>query len=181
MISKTMAEAMNEQINAELYSSYLYLAMAAWAQDQNLPGVAHWLLMQTEEERLHGMKIFYFLLERGDRPVLKPITTGNFSWKSTKEVFEEILKHERHVTSLINKLVDLAIKESDHATNNFLQWYVAEQVEEEASAEAVLRQLQLMEGAPGGMFLLDRELATRAFATELVPMLPGGASFGKSA
>ncbi len=181
MISATMEKALNEQVNAELYSSYLYQSMAAWAADQNLPGFTHWLMMQTEEERIHGMKIFHFILERGGKATLAAIATPKNTWDSPKAVFEEVLKHEQYVTSLINKLVDLAIKESDHATNNFLQWYVAEQVEEEATAEAVLRQLRLMEGAPGGLFMIDREMGTKTFATELVPMLPGGASFGKSA
>ncbi len=163
MLSQKMQDALNEQINAEYYSSYLYLSMAAHCEAINLDGFANWLRVQTQEEMAHAMKIFDFVLERGGRVELKPIEGPPAQWDSPVAIFEATLKHEQHVTSRINKLVDLAIDQSDHATNAFLQWFVNEQVEEEATADAILQKLKLMADAPGGLFLLDRELAQRTF------------------
>ncbi len=163
MISAKMQDALNEQVNAEYYSSYLYLAMAAHCEAINLKGFANWFRVQTQEEMVHALKIFDFVLERGGRVELKPIEGPPTQWDSPVAIFEATLEHERHVTSRINKLVDLAIAESDHATNAFLQWFVSEQVEEEASVDDVLQKLKLTAGAPGGLFLLDQELAQRTF------------------
>jgi ferritin len=163
MISPKMQEALNDQINAEYYSSYLYLAMAAHCAGNNLAGFASWFRVQTQEEMFHAMKFFDYVLERGGRVELKPIEGPPTEWDSPVAIFEATLEHERHVTSLINKLVDLAVAERDHATQAFLQWFVNEQVEEEASAESILRKLQMVAGAPGGVFWLDRELAQRTF------------------
>lgn len=164
MLSQKMQEALNEQVNAELYSAYLYLSMSAHCADINLDGFAHWLRMQYQEETSHGLKIFDFVVDRGARVALKPIEGPPSEWESPLAVFQAVLDHERHVTSLINKLVDLSIAESDHATNGFLQWFVAEQVEEEATADDILQKLKLMANAPGGLFMLDRELAQRPAA-----------------
>jgi len=163
MIKKKIEDAFNEQINAELYSSYLYLSMSAYFESLNLPGFANWMRMQSLEENMHAMKFYDYIHERGGNVKLKTIATPPTTWKSPLEVYEETLKHEEHVTALINNLVDLAIAEKDHASNNFLQWFVAEQVEEEASADAVLQKLKLLKDSSHGLFMIDRELATRVF------------------
>ncbi len=163
MISKSMEDALNEQVNAELYSAYLYLSMESYFKAQNLNGFANWMRVQTQEEVSHAMKIYDFINERGGRVILKAIEGPETDWDSALTVFNAVYEHEQKVTSLINNLVDLAIKEKDHATNSFLQWFVNEQVEEEASADGILQQLKMMEKAPGGMFMLDRELGQRVF------------------
>ncbi len=163
MISKKMEEALNEQVNAELYSAYLYLSMESYFKSLNLNGFANWMRVQTQEEVTHAMKIYDFVNERGGRITLKAIEGPPTEWDSPLAVFEAVYVHEQKVTGLINDLVDLAIKEKDHATNTFLQWFVNEQVEEESSADEVVQQLKMMENAPGGMFMLDRELGQRVF------------------
>jgi ferritin len=163
MISKKMEKALNEQVNAELYSAYLYLSMEAYFKSLNLNGFANWMMVQTQEEVSHAMKIYGFIDERGGRITLKAIEGPKTEWDSPLAAFEAVYEHEQKVTSLINNLVNLAIGEKDHATNSFLQWFVNEQVEEEASADQLVQQLKMMEKAPGGMFMLDRELAQRVF------------------
>jgi ferritin len=163
MISKKIEEALNGQVNAELYSAYLYLSMESYFKSLNLDGFANWMRVQTQEEIMHAMKIYDFIDERGGRVTLKAIEGPPTQWESPLAVFEAAYAHEQKVTGLINGLVDLAIKEKDHATNTFLQWFVNEQVEEEASADAIVQQLKMMEDAPGGLFMLDRELAQRVF------------------
>ena len=158
-----MEEALNEQVNAELYSAYLYLSMESYFKSLNLNGFANWMRAQTQEEVAHAMKIYDFVNERGGRAILKAIEGPETEWDSPLAVFEAVYVHEQKVTGLINDLVDLAIKEKDHATNTFLQWFVNEQVEEESSADEVVQQLKMMENAPGGMFMLDRELGQRIF------------------
>ena len=161
MLSEKMQGALNAQINAEYYSSYLYLSMAAHCQAINLEGFASWLRIQADEEMIHAMKIYDFVLERGGRVDLTAIEAPPTEWESPLAIFEATYAHEQYVTERINKLVDLAIAESDHATNAFLQWFVNEQVEEEASADAVLQKLRLMADAPGGLFMLDQEMGQR--------------------
>ncbi len=163
MISKKMQDALNEQVNAELYSAYLYLSMEAFFRSKNLNGFANWMKVQTQEEMAHVMKIYGFIDERGGRIRLKAIEGPPTEWATPLAVFEAVLEHEQKVTGLVNDLVDLAIKEKDHATNSFLQWFVSEQVEEEASADAAIQQLKMVESAPGGMFMFDRELGQRIF------------------
>jgi len=163
MISKKMEKALNEQVNAELFSAYLYLSMEAYFKSLNLNGIATWMRVQTQEEVAHAMKIYEFINERGGRITLKAIEGPETKWDSPLAVFKAVYEHEQKVTGLINNLVDLAIEEKDHATNTFLQWFVNEQVEEEASADQVIQQLKMMENAPGGMFMLDRELGQRVF------------------
>jgi len=163
MLSKKMEKALNDQINAELYSAYLYLSMASYFESANLKGFANWMRVQNQEETLHAMKFFDYVLEKGGKVALQPIEGPQTTWKSPQAAFEAVYAHEQKVTALINKLVDLAIKEKDHATNITLQWFVTEQVEEEASADEVVQKLKLMANAPGGMFMLDRELAQRVF------------------
>lgn len=172
MISKKMEEALNGQVNAEMYSAYLYLSMESYFKSQDLNGFANWMRVQTQEEMVHAMKIYDFINGRGGRILLKAIEGPPTQWDSPLAVFEAAYEHEQKVTGLINGLVDLAIKEKDHATNAFLQWFVNEQVEEEASADAIIQQLKMMENAPGGLFMLDRELAQRVFVP---PPAPGQA------
>jgi len=163
MISKKMEKALNEQVNAELFSAYLYLSMEAYFKSLNLNGFANWMKVQTQEEVAHAMKIYEFINERGGRITLKAIDGPETKWDSPLAVFKAVYEHEQKVTGLINDLVDLAIEEKDHATNTFLQWFVNEQVEEESSADDMVQQLKMMEKAPGGMFMLDRELGQRIF------------------
>lgn len=163
MLSKKMEKALNEQVNAEMYSAYLYLSMESYFKSLNLNGFANWMRVQTQEEMSHAMKIYDYVNERGGRMLLKPIEGPPREWDSPPAVFEAVLAHEQKVTGLINNLVDLAIEEKDHATNSFLQWFVTEQVEEESSAGDNVQKLKMMENAPGGMFMLDRELSQRVF------------------
>ena len=158
-----MEKALNEQVNAELFSAYLYLSMEAYFKSLNLDGFANWMRVQTQEEITHAMKIYEFIDERGGRIILKAIDGPDTEWDSPLAVFEAVYKHEQKVTGLINNLVNLAIEEKDHATNTFLQWFVNEQVEEESSADQMVQQLKMMDNAPGGMFMLDRELGQRVF------------------
>jgi ferritin len=161
MISKTMQDAINEQINKEFYSSYLYLAMAAYFEDKNLPGFAHWMRLQAEEEREHAMKFFNYLVDRGSRPVLKSIATPPAEWKSSLEVFQEVQKHEAHVTASINALYELALQEKDYPTQVLLHWFIQEQVEEEKNAAEIVQQLELIEAHGTAVLMLDHRLAKR--------------------
>jgi len=162
VIDGRMQEALNKHINAELYSSYLYLSMSAYSQSVNLAGFAHWMRVQAREELSHAMKFYDHVLERGGTVALQPVEAPPPRWDSPLAVFEEAYRHEQKVTGLINQLVDDAVQTRDHATNNFLQWFVSEQVEEEASAEAIVQKLRLVGDAPGGLFVLDHELGGRA-------------------
>jgi len=164
MISKKLEGAINEQINAELFSSYLYLSMSAYFESISLPGFANWMRVQAQEELFHAMKFFDFINERGGKVILKDIKASQWQWKSPLEVFEHVYSHEQKVTTLINGLVNLAVGEKDHATNNFLQWYVTEQVEEEASAGGMVKKLQLVGDTGNALFMMDQELAKRVYA-----------------
>ena len=161
MIGKKMEVALNEQINAELYSSYLYLSMSAYLESLNLRGFAHWMRVQAREEEGHALKIYDHIIERGGRVTLGAVEAPPTEWDSPLAVFEQVASHEQKVTGLINELVDLATSENDHATRSFLQWFVDEQVEEEDAANQVLEKFRLVAAAPGGLFMIDRELAER--------------------
>lgn len=163
MVSEKMQDALNGQMNAELYSAYLYLAMAAYYEDSDLPGFANWMRVQAQEEMTHAMKFYDYLVRRGARVALDTIEKPPFEWESPLDVSEKVLEHEIKVTGLINNLVDLAVDEKDHATNNFLQWYVAEQVEEEESVGAVLQKVRLAGNSSSGLLMVDSELANRVF------------------
>lgn len=163
MISKKMENALNEQINAELYSAYLYLAMAAYFESENLPGFAVWMRVQFEEETSHAMKIFDFVNERRGRVALKAIDKPAKEWKSPLAAFEASFEHEQMVSGRINELVNLALAEKDHATNAFLQWFVTEQVEEETSVDTIVQKLKMADKAPGALFMIDQELGQRTF------------------
>ena len=157
MVSTKMEEALNKQLNAEVYSGYLYLSMAAYFEETDLSGFANWMRVQAQEELSHGMKFYDYLVQRGTRVTLSEIKKPQFSWESPVDVFEHVLSHEKVVSGMINDLVDLAIEERDHSTNNFLQWFVAEQVEEEESASDALSKVKLASEASNGLFLLDSE------------------------
>jgi ferritin len=166
MLSKIIEKELNDQINAEYWSAYFYLSMAAYFENKNLPGFANWMKVQYQEEISHVMKFFNYVNERGGRVLLKPIDAVKTEWKDEIEVFEETLKHEQKVTGLINNLVNIALEEKDHATHNILQWFVSEQVEEESSVDEILQQLKMMEGNKHGLLMLDRELKQRTFIDE---------------
>ena len=161
MVKEKMVEALNEQINAELYSAYLYLSMSAYFEDVNLTGFSNWMRVQSQEELNHAMKIYDFVVELGERVELFTVQKPPKEWESPLAAFEAAYKHEQHVTGLINNLVDMAISDKDHATNNMLQWFVAEQVEEEASANEIVQKLRLVGEEGRGLLILDRELAQR--------------------
>jgi len=162
MLSEKMEKALNQQINAEMYSAYLYLSMASYFESVDLEGCANWMKAQTQEEMIHAMKIYDFVIERGGRVLLDTIKAPQQKWDSALAVFEHAYEHEQLVTSLMNDLMNLAIEEKDHATQIFLQWFVSEQVEEEASASGVVQKLKLADASKGGgLFMVDRELAQR--------------------
>ena len=161
MLGKKLEKALNEQINAELYSAYLYLSMAAWFESQNLPGCAAWMRIQTKEEYAHGLKIFDFVNERRGRVVLRAIDEPAKEWKSPLAAFEAAFEHEQYITGRIDDLVNLANQDKDHATASFLQWFVNEQVEEEASVDTIVQMLKRAEKAPGALLMIDRELGQR--------------------
>ncbi len=163
MISQKLEQAINYQINRELFSEYYYLSMASYFNSTGLSGFENFFLVQVEEERFHAMKMYRFLNEKGGRVNLEAIEAPKTDFKSAMEVFELAYKHEQLVSGLINDLMDLAIKENDHAAKNFLNWFVEEQVEEEASMDTILNKLKLIGGEGHGLLMLDNELSQRAF------------------
>ena len=163
MISAKMQKALNEQINFEYFSAYLYFSMAAHFEAKGLKGCANWMRVQNKEELLHVDKFFDYIIERGGKVILAEIAKPETTWRTNLAAFENAYEHEQKVTARIGKLVDLARAEKDHATENFLQWFVAEQVEEEASVSAVVDQIRLAGESGGGMFMIDKELAGRVF------------------
>jgi ferritin len=161
MITKTVQNAINEQINKELYSSYLYLSMAAYFEDKNLPGFANWMYVQAEEERGHGMKLFEHLLERSGKVELKPIAGPQTTWNTSLEVFKHVQEHEAAVTASINTLYELALKEKDYPFQVALQWFISEQVEEEKNAAEIVQQLELIDAKGTAVLMLDHQLGKR--------------------
>jgi ferritin len=163
MLSQKLQDAFNTQINKELYSEYLYLSMAAYCYNLDLDGFANFFIVQTQEEHFHAMKMFNFVTDCNGKVILKPIAGPEVDFKSIIEVFEKTLAHEQFITKSINELMDLAVKESDHASASLLKWFVDEQVEEEATDSKLLSKLKLINGEGHGMLMLDAELATRVF------------------
>ena len=167
MLSKKLLKALNDQINLELYSWYLYLSMSSWFKDQNLPGMSNWMMMQAKEEMEHARKIWGYIFDRRQTPVFEQIDKPKLSWKSPIDAFKDAFKHEQAVTKSIHKLYELAQKEKDHAAVSFIQWFVDEQVEEEATVDEIITRINNYGDFKGGIFLLDGELAGRtAPATE---------------
>ena len=163
MINSKLEKAINDQINAEMYSAYLYLSMSAYLESLNLPGFATWMRVQFEEEQFHAMKFFTYLNDRGGRVKLEAIEKPQFEWNNVIEVFEKTLEHEIHVTDLLNNIADIAEAERDRPTKNLMIWFIDEQVEEESTAERIINELKLINGEGHGMLMLDRELGTRVF------------------
>ena len=163
MLSEKMREALNVQINKEIYSAYLYLSMATYFESVSLNGFANWQKVQAQEEMVHAMKFYGYINERGGKVDLQAIEAPPTTWESALAVAEHTLKHEQLVTSLINGLVKLAREENDYATESFLKWFIDEQVEEEASAGAVVEKIKLAGDKGGGIFMLDREMGARVF------------------
>jgi ferritin len=172
MIGKKMQKALNAQINEEFYSAYLYLSMSANFEAMNLSGFANWMRVQTQEEMVHAMKIFDYVLSRGGRVELKPLGGPQTEWQTALEAHEAGLKHEQHITECINNLSKLAREENDNASVIFLDWFVNEQVEEEKNADQVIKNLKLIGKDGPGLFMIDREMATRVF----VPPAPASAA-----
>jgi ferritin len=160
-MNQKIQDAFNRQINAELFSSYLYLSMSAYFDSLNLNGIASWMRLQAQEEHMHAMKFFNFINECGGRVVLTNIDAPQTEWSSPLDAFEETCKHEAKVTSLIHELVELSSGEKDHAANVFLQWFVTEQVEEEATAQGIRDKLKLVNDNPVAILMVDRELGQR--------------------
>ncbi|WP_290596293.1 MULTISPECIES: ferritin [unclassified Archaeoglobus] len=165
-ISEKMVEALNEQINAEIYSAYLYLSMAAYFDSIGLKGFANWMRVQWQEELTHAMRLYDYVVERGGRVKLYAIEEPPSEWESPLTAFEHTYEHEVNVTKRIHELVELAMSEKDYATYNMLQWFVAEQVEEEANASEIVDKLRLIGDDGRGLLMLDTELGARRFVPE---------------
>jgi ferritin len=163
-MNKKIEDAFNEHLNAEFHSSYLYLSMANYFTAQNLEGMASWMQIQTEEERQHAMKFVDFINDRDGRVVLKQIDQPKVEWTSPLAAFQDAYEHECLISSKINKLVDLAIAENDHAANTFLQWFVSEQVEEESATLSVVDKLKLIGDNSTGLLMIDQQLSQRPAA-----------------
>jgi ferritin len=163
MISKKLQDAINSQINYELYSSYLYLAMGAHLETKNLKGMASWMQVQAQEEIFHAMKFFNYLNERDGQVILEAIDQPPKEWSSPQAAFEDAYGHEQKVTTRINNLMSLAIEEKDYASQSFLQWYIDEQVEEEASVSEIADKLEMIGNNSNGLFMLDKELGQRTY------------------
>ncbi|HAL45074.1 MAG: ferritin [Planctomycetes bacterium GWF2_42_9] len=163
MISEKMVKALNDQINAELYSAYIYSAMQAYFLSVNLDGFANWMSIQTKEEMTHADKFYKFINERNGRIELEAIAKPQKDWKNALEVFEAAYKHEQYVTGRINNLVELAKAEKDYATESFLKWFIDEQVEEEANALKIVEMLKMIKESAGSLIMLDHQLAKREF------------------
>lgn len=165
MVSNKVESALNKQIEFEASSSHYYLAMASWAETQGLTGVAEFLFAQSDEERMHMLKLVKYVNERGGHALIPAIKEQPKKFKSIQYVFEEVLKHEVFVSNEINGMIEVCLKEKDYTTHNFLQWYVAEQIEEEALARKILDKLKLIGDDKGGMYLFDRDLPSISIAT----------------
>ena len=165
MLSQKMQSALNAQINAELWSAYLYLSMSMAAADKGLKGVSNWFAIQFKEEQDHAQIFINYVLSRGGRVLLEPIAAVDTEWDSALAMFEQTLTHEKKVTSLINDLYNLAIEEKDHATRSMLTWFVDEQVEEEDSAREIIDQLRMIDCNKLGLYMIDKEMAARVYST----------------
>lgn len=166
MLSKKMQEGINAQINAELYSAYIYLSMAAYFEANDFPGMAAWMRAQANEEVAHAMKFFEHVVERDGRVTLSAIDAPPTDWDSPLAVFENAYKHEQHVTSLIHELVELSDQEKDYPSRTLLDWFVDEQVEEEASASAIVARLKMVGDSGAALLMLDKELGSREAGKE---------------
>ncbi|MBQ1254040.1 MAG: ferritin [Alistipes sp.] len=165
MLSQKMQSAINAQINAEMWSAYLYLSMSMAAADKGMKGVANWFAIQFKEEQDHAQIFINYLLSRGGRVLLEPIAAVEQEWESVLAMFEQTLTHEQKVTALIHDIYNLAIEEKDHATRSMLTWFVDEQVEEEDSAREIIDQLRMVDCNKLGLYMIDKEMAARVYST----------------
>ncbi len=163
MLTKKLQDALNEQINKEFFAEYLYLSMSAYLESIEMEGFANYFNVQAQEEHFHAMKMFNFVHDKGGRVILKSLKEPKSEYTSVVNVIEESLKHERYVTKSINELMDVAIKENDHSVKSFLEWYVDEQVEEEATISRLLAKLKLINGEGFGLLTLDSQLGARKY------------------
>ena len=161
MLSKTVQDALNDQIRHEFASAYLYLAMSAYSDSLNLPGFAHWMRLQYQEELAHAMKLFDFVNDRGGRVILQGIEQPPADFQSPLGLFQQALDHERQVSALINRLYELAVRENDYPTQAHLQWFITEQVEEEKSASQIVEHIKMIGDSSAALLMLDRDLAAR--------------------
>jgi ferritin len=168
MLDQRMQDALNQQINAEIYSAYLYLSMSSQFAELGMTGGQNWMHVQFQEELFHVQKFFDYVVERGGRVLLTTIDQPDQEWPTALAIFEQALAHEQKVTALINGLADLAMELRDHATLQELQWFIGEQVEEEATADDMVKKLRLIEGAPGALYEIDKELATRVYTAPAI-------------
>lgn len=173
MLKEPVLKKLNEQLNHELQSAYLYYAMAAYFESINLKGFANWMVIQAQEELSHVARFYAFINDRGARVSFAAVSEPQQDWDSAMDVMVSTYEHECQVSELINETVSLAIAENDHATNTFLQWFVAEQVEEEATADDIVQKLKLIGDNSSGLFMMDTELSKRTFVAE------GGAGAGQ--
>ena len=174
MLSENIGKALNDQLNRELFSSYYYLSMAAYFLTQNLKGFSHWMRIQSQEETIHALKIYDFIDDRDGEIDLNAINAPPQEWDTPLDVFQDALKHEQKISNHIYELADLSLQEKDHATNTFLQWFIAEQVEEEATAKEVIDTLKLIGNEGNGLFLLDRDLVQRTLPASEAGADPAG-------
>lgn len=171
MINEVVEKKLNDQINEEISSAYIYLSMASYFESLNLKGFANWMNVQVKEEMTHAEKFINYINSRGGRVQLKAIPAPAFEWKSPEDAFMVALKHENHITKCINDIYNIATEHKDHATKTFLQWFINEQVEEEQNANDIVCKLKLVNNTPAGLFMVDAELAKRVF----VPPTTGAA------
>jgi ferritin len=163
LLTDRMHKALNAQVQAEFFSAYLYLSMAAYFEDLGLEGMANWMTIQFQEEQSHALKIYRYIIERGGRVELGALEKPEKAWSSPLAAFEAALDHERMISGRIGDLANLAIEEKDHATHNMLQWFISEQVEEEANVDSIVSQLRLIGDQGPGLFMIDREMKGRTF------------------
>jgi len=163
MLKSKVEKALNEQINKEMYSAFLYMGMSAYTDSKGWPGFANWFMVQYQEEMEHAMKLYHYIQDQGSRVILEAIDKPPAEFGTPLEMFKQTLAHEQLVTRSINDLMDLSVQEKDHATQIFLQWFVTEQVEEENNDQTIIDQLKFVGPDGNGLFMLDRELGTRMY------------------
>ncbi len=161
MLKDTVYKKLNDQINSEIYSAYLYFSMAGYFESINLKGFANWMVVQAQEELTHAHRLYSYIINKGEKPKMTAIDAPPHSWSSPLDAMQDVYSHECKVSEMINECVSLALKESDHSSNTMLQWFVNEQVEEEAAADDVVQKLKLISDNSTGLFLLDNELSKR--------------------
>ncbi len=162
MLKENVLDKLNAQLNSEIYSAYLYFSMAGYFESLNLKGFANWMEIQAREEVLHSHRLYKYIIDKGDRPKMSAIDEPTHDWGSPQEAMEDTYSHECQISEQINECVSLALKENDHSTNTMLQWFVSEQVEEEAAADDIVQKLKMISGNSTGLYLLDTELSKRS-------------------